>query len=561
MRTGREVTATRLVALGATVGVALASVVLGVSALVGPPPVAAAVKPAATFATSSATPALATPPWALLGDPFPTPAGSAGVATFGDAGVAVVGAGDTIAISTDGGATWAQRTLPDWPVQSVAFSDATHGYAVGPPNNLDETSDGGATWQTIPSLPSMDPLDTFEAVAAARSGTLVSVLGQQSVFTSTDGGTTWVQEATTGIASYPSAPLSIVAGPAGFAAAAGGNGAFLTRDATGTWTAQASPSSDPVVALVLADTPLWGDGAPDLFALTATGVSGSDDKGATFTKLPTPPGGSQVSAALFGGPLPELLVGGSSGLLERYVPSSSDWATGTWASDSGALTGKIVSCATGPGSVAYALSTSGRVERTMSSGIAPLSLSASAAGVTVTGDVELTAGSSIRAPGKLVLEEQPAGGTWQALVPSWPWSTSPTAPGDVIDEPLSNTHYRLRFVFAGHTAATSAPVTVGVRPEITVAHRSLTPRKGAVYRLTGQVFPTQRGRKVQIWTNRGGHWHRLALGGTVSLVNGSTYATRRFGTPKRETYKLQVRMAANSAYLAGVSAQVTVTVR
>jgi photosystem II stability/assembly factor-like uncharacterized protein len=559
MMTRREATTMRL-ALGTTFGLALACAVLGASALVGPPPAAAAVKPAATFATSSPTPAPATPSWALL--PGPSSATGPGcIATFGDAGVAVVGTGETIAISTDGGATWAQRTLPDWPVQSVAFSDSAHGYAVGPPNNFDETSDGGSTWQSVPSLPTLNPADTFQAVAAARSRALVSVLGLQSVLTSTDGGTTWAQEATSGIASYPSAPLSIVAGPSGFDAAAGGNDAFLTRDATGTWTAQAAPSSDPVVALALAGAPVWGNGTPDLFAITATGVSGSDDAGATFTTLPAPPGSTQVSAALFGAPQPELLVGGSSGLLERYVPSSSDWVTGAWASDTGPLTGQIVSCATGPGSVAYALSASGRVERTLSSGAAPFSLSASKAGVTATGDVGLTAASSIRAPGRLVLEEQPAGGKWQTLVPSWLWSTSPTTPGDVIDEPLSTTQYRLRFVFAGHTAATSATVTVGVRPEITVAHRSLTLRKGGVYRLTGQVFPAQSGRKVQIWTNRGGAWHKLTLGGTVSLVRGSTFATRRFGTPARETYELQVRMGANAAYLAGTSALVKVTVK
>ena len=562
MMTREAAPATRF-ARATTVGLALALAVLGASALVGPPPAAAAVKPAAAFATSSPAPAPATSSWALLPGPS-SPTGPGSIATFGDAGVAVVGAGNTISISTDGGATWARQPLPEGPVQSVAFSDSTHGYAVGPPDNFDETSDGGATWQSVPSLPTLSPADTFEAVAAAQSGTLVSVLGRQSVLTTTDGGTTWTQEATSGITSYPSAPLSIVAGPARFAAAAGGNDAFLTRDAAGAWTAQAAPSSDPVVALALAGAPVWGIGAPDLFAVTATGVSGSDDAGATFSALPTPPvppGGAQVSATLFGAPQPELLVGGTSGLLERYVPSGSDWVNGAWAADTGPLTGKIVSCATGPGAVAYALSASGRIERTLSSGAAPFSLTASTTGVTATGDVGLTAASSIRAPGKLVLEEQPAGGAWQTLVPSWPWSTSPMAPGDVIDEPLSTTQYRLRFVFAGHTAATSATVTVGVRPEITVTHRSLTLRKGAVYRLTGQVFPAQRGRQVQIWTNRGGSWHKLRLGGAVSLVGGSTFATRRFGTPARESYELQVRMTANAAYLAGASTLVKVTVK
>ena len=230
-------------------------------------------------------------------------------------------------------------------------------------------------------------------------------------------------------------------------------------------------------------------------------------------------------------------------------------------SDTGPLSGDIVSCAAGPGSVAYALSASGRVERTMSYGAAPFSLTASPAKVTAGGDVALGASSSIRAPGKLILEDQSAGGAWQTLVQPWPWSTNPATPGAVVDEPLATTQYRLRFVFAGQTAAVSATVSVGVRPEITVDRRSLALRKGAVYRLTGQVFPAEPGARVTIWTDRGGPWHKLTLGGTVSLAHGSTFATRRFGTPKRESYELQVRIAADADHLSSASARVTVTVR
>ena len=117
-------------------------------------------------------------------------------------------------------------------------------------------------------------------------------------------------------------------------------------------------------------------------------------------------------------------------------------------------------------------------------------------------------------------------------------------------------------MFAGQTAATSAAVTVGVRPQISLAHTSLTLRKGAVYRLTGQVLPAEPGRSVTIWTNRGGSWHRVAKGGIVKLAGGgSTFATRLFGTPKRESYKLQVRLAGSAEYLAAKSAYVKVTIR
>jgi photosystem II stability/assembly factor-like uncharacterized protein len=543
--------------LGLALIVAACAVLGALVLVVTTAPAGAHVAPTVVRAASSPTPTPASSPWALVTNPSPSPASSGAIATFGSAGVAVTGTGGSIAVSTDGGATWAHRSLPDAPVTSVAFSDATHGWAVGPPDHFDATTDGGATWQAV-TMPSGDT-DTLEAIAADPS--VVCALGQSSVLTSTDGGTTWSQEATSGIASYPSAPFSLVAGPAGFAAAAGGNGAFLTRDATGAWTTQASPSSDSVVALALARAPVWGDGAPDLFAITANAVLGSDDKGASFAALPAPFGAGQLSAVLLAAPRAQLLVAGSSGLLQRYLPSGSDWATGAWVSDAGPLSGAIVSCAAGPGSVAYALSAAGRVERTMSYGAAPFSLTVDATKVTAGGDVALNASSPIRAPGKLILEDKLAGGTWQSLVQPWPWSTNPATPGDVVDEPLVTTQYRLRFVFAGQTAAASTPVSVGVRPEITVARRTLTLHRGAVYRITGQVFPAEPGARVTIWTNRGGTWHKLTLGGSVALVRGSTFATRRFGTPGRESYELQVRIAADANHLSGASSRVSVTVK
>ncbi len=53
----------------------------------------------------------------------------------------------------------------------------------------------------------------------------------------------------------------------------------------------------------------------------------------------------------------------------------------------------------------------------------------------------------------------------------------------------------------------------------------------------------------------------MASGGTVALVHGTTFATRLFGTPVRESYKLQVRLSASPAYLAATSAMVRVTIK
>ena len=107
---------------------------------------------------------------------------------------------------------------------------------------------------------------------------------------------------------------------------------------------------------------------------------------------------------------------------------------------------------------------------------------------------------------------------------------------------------------------TSRAVTVGVRPIIVVNQSSLHLRKGAAYRLTGRVLPAESGASVTIWTNRGGTWHKCATGGRVRLGSRSTFKTRLFGTPNRESYQLQVRMAADRRHLAAVSSLVSVAI-
>ena len=184
--------------------------------------------------------------------------------------------------------------------------------------------------------------------------------------------------------------------------------------------------------------------------------------------------------------------------------------------DKAPLTGTVISCAAGHGGVAYALSSSGHVERTLSYGAAPLSLKVSAATVSGSSAVALSASSAIRAPGTLVLDERPAGGTWRAIH-AWPWSVDSTAAGAVDHAPPATSQYRLRFVYAGQSAVTSAALTVRVRPVITVTSTTLRVRKGAAYRLRGHVSPVERGRRVTIWTNRGGGWHKVSNGAVFTL--------------------------------------------
>ena len=437
------------------------------------------------------------------------------------------------------------------PVQAVAFSDANHGWAVGPADTIDVTSNGGTTWQAV------NVTGNFDAIAAATSARLVCALSLSPslIVTAINLTTpTWTAEATT-LTSYPTAPTSIVAGPAGFAAATGANGA-PTRGSHGTGSPDDLPES----------------GGPGDDFDTGAGLRHPStvrcrrDRHPGERHPPPPPRPCLLRQSplecrdtalgdVLRAPQPQLLVGGQSGLLERFVLSNN-----TWKSDAGPLTGAIVSCAAGPGGVAYALSSDGHIERTLSYGAAPLSLKTSTTKVTASNDVLLTASSSCRAPGTLTLDERPAGGAWKAIR-TWPWSSQPASDCVVRLAPLSTTQYRARFVFAGHSAARSAAVTVGVRPRISLAYTSLHLRRGAIYRLTGKVFPAERGRKVTIWTNRGGTWHKITGGAVVALVQGSSFATRLFGTPISESYKLQVRMAGNASYLAAKSALVNVTIK
>jgi hypothetical protein len=386
----------------------------------------------------------------------------------------------------------------------------------------------------------------------------VAVVGDAGmVAVSTNGGATWDAPR----ASDTTVDLSGVAfsdANRGWAVGAAGT-IIATTDGGATWQSQTAN-----VTVDLSAVDLNGVAFSDANHGWAVGAAGTiiatTDGGATWNPQPSPPSAPDLAGvALMGSPQPQILVGGTSGLLERRVLSSATWTT-----DAGPLSADIVSCAAGPGGVAYALSSDGHVERTLSYGAAPLTLSASTSTVTATNDVFVTAASSIWAPGLLVFEEQPAGGAWQQIgrwaSPGLPSDFPVAASNYLDDEPLSTTSYRLRFVFAGHLAA-SATVTVGVRPEISFARTSLRLRRGAVYRLSGQVWPAEPGAEVTIWTNRGGRWHRIASGGVVRLVGGSSFATRRFGTPVRQSYELQVRLAANAAHLAAKSALVKVTVR
>jgi len=547
-------TLTARVIVRTVAGTALA--LAGALALCALPAWSAASAPTGAASTTAATAlraavvATSGQAWQKVADPFVPAAGARAIATFGSAGVAVAGTGGKIAVSTNGGASWTLRSLPAGgsPVTAVAFSDAHHGWALDTTDGvIDETTDGGVTWTADPQT------GTFAALAAASAAPLVCVLTPASVLTATSvAAPNWTSEAST-VSPFPATSPSIVAGAGGFAAAIDAAGTLITRASDGTWTSQTGPGS---AVLALTPSPVWGNGVPDLFAITAGDVQGSDDQGGSFQDL-TPPAtaSSLLSGAVLGSPRPQLLVTGQSGLLERYLLTS-----GTWATDNGPLTGTLLASAAGPGGAAYALSSDGHVERTLSYGATPFSLSASAGTVTAGSAVRFTVASGVRAPGTLALQARPAGGAWKTAH-AWAWKSIPPKPGAVSLKPLATTQYRLGFLMGGRTVAVSGTVSVSVRSRISVARTTFGLSRGATYRVTGTVYPAQAGRSVTIWTTRGGAWHQVASGGVVALVHGTTFTTRLFGTPLRETYHLQVRLGASSSRLAAVSPLIKVTVR
>ena len=260
------------------------------------------------------------------------------------------------------------------------------------------------------------------------------------------------------------------------------------------------------------------------------------------------------------------MAGGGNGWLAGIATDGTAWAT-----QSGGGKSNVTALAAG-GGVCYATTVGGRVERSLSAGRSfTLSLTAKPAAtgttfkaiVTTGARVSLSGSTSILAPGVLLVQARPAGATaWQTVAYGSPGASTL----NYSDSPVTSTTYRLRFLFTGAAAATGQEVRVGVRHKVSVSSTSIKLSLGKVYGVSGSVSPAKPRGVVEVWTDRagddGGHGTAsLAEGGYVTLVNGTTFSTRRFGTPVRETYHLKMLMRADSKHLSGWSPRITVTVR
>jgi hypothetical protein len=107
---------------------------------------------------------------------------------------------------------------------------------------------------------------------------------------------------------------------------------------------------------------------------------------------------------------------------------------------------------------------------------------------------------NILAPGVLLLEARPAGtSSWLTLASGGPGTTTMSE----TDYPVTNTTYRLRFLFAGATGAKGTGVPVGVRHKVKVSSTSIKSPWGHIRGV--RSVPRKVGGVVEVWTDRAGN--------------------------------------------------------
>ena len=85
--------------------------------------------------------------------------------------------------TTDGGKQWIPLEEPTSALGNLSFSDTTHGLGVSLDNGLWKTSDAGTTWGRV-ELP--EP-----AEAACATSDIQWAVGNRSIYSSSDGGSSW----------------------------------------------------------------------------------------------------------------------------------------------------------------------------------------------------------------------------------------------------------------------------------------------------------------------------------------------------------------------------------
>ena len=234
------------------------------------------------------------------------PLGAHAIASSTDGSV-LVAAGESLWISKDWATTWDDSTTPkslDGWASAASDTTGTQLAAAAAYGDIWTSSDGGATWTNrTPSGPAHDQY--WVAMMSDSTGTkLVALTGGDAVagpgttgdiWTSTDAGVTWTDRTTTG-ATHDLAWAGVAGDSTGTHLVAVedgvvGNGVWTSNDSGVTWTAQTVPAgvlgwnavaSDATGALI----PIAASGAPvnssgDLYTSTDGGVTWTNETAGT----------------------------------------------------------------------------------------------------------------------------------------------------------------------------------------------------------------------------------------------------------------------------------------
>lgn len=499
------------------------------------------------------TAAPASPAWLVLSRPW-TGTGVNSISAFAPAGLVAAGPGGRVSLSLNGGATWLARG-PNHQgstanLLAVDFRDARHGVVAGEGGTLLVTDDGGQSWRS-PSFSGPPPsVRLADVEVTAPAGYAVGASGR--VLVTADGGESW-----TTLPAFTNADLvEVASAPDGTALIVAADGALYAG--AGLLWDQVDLAGATALAVTTATAPVAQDGVPDFFASLGSTLVSSDDA-AAFTTLAGAPDLARTPwshVAWLGLPGRALLVAGPSGAADVYRS-----ATGVWTLSATGVGVAVAAAAPGSQSVAYVLDQAGVPARTLSAGQTPATTTLSSSRVLAGGSVRFSATVRIAAPGDLLLQQRVSGGSWTTKR-SVAWSAGKWGSSLGFDlSPRFTSSYRLAFAYGAAATQIASTVKVYVRPKLTPDKLRITLSRGTVYRFAGSIRPIVPGETVGLYTDRGGSWHKLTLGGSVKVSSSGRWESRLFGTPSVETYHLKAHVAASWRHEAAWSPVVTVTIR
>ena len=150
--------------------------------------------------------------------------------------------------TTDGGATWTKRYFVNGcDLQAVSFVDGSRGWLAGEGGLVLSSSDGGASWQRpTADFRSVEPFVDVSFADAAHG----TVIGNDRVLTTADGGATWTKRSL-----GTSSPLTSAccADASHFWVVTADGGIYATTDGGASWTSQSSGTTSDLNRVRFAD--------------------------------------------------------------------------------------------------------------------------------------------------------------------------------------------------------------------------------------------------------------------------------------------------------------------